>query len=122
MPAHATHVARSSIGLAGKAPTPSDGTLVNPLPSSPVVGVCPGKTDPGKGVKARQGRHGAPATPGYQPANPEPDGATRGNVAQTVANFVAWQDGPCTGARRDVRGRRFRGGRPQRAVLGAGAA
>jgi hypothetical protein len=67
------------------------------------------KTDPGKGVQGREGlegRHGAPETACYQPANPAPDGATRGNVTRTVANSGASRDGPCTGTRRGVRGRR----------------
>ena len=34
-----------------------------------------------------------PRPPGYQPANPAPDGATRGNLARTGANFGGRQDG-----------------------------
>src|ERR1039458_4273299 len=45
--------------------------------------------------KGREGRHRcAQQPPGYQPANPAPDGATRGNLARTGANFGARQDGP----------------------------
>src|ERR1039458_7463494 len=74
------------------------------------------------GGRGERGGRIRPRGPRRQPANPEPDGATRANLARTVAYSGGRQDGPYTGPRRGVRERRFRGGRPQRAVLEADTA
>jgi len=54
------------------------------------------KLIPERGVKRQSRRQGAPEQPVDQAANPEPHGATRGNLARTVANFGARHGGPFT--------------------------